>query len=362
MMTLTQLIDEPIMKYWDLPINASETQKAKREKALEGGEYLAAVKRDGAFYKFSKIDGVCKLQSRTVSTKDGNFVEKQDRVPRIMEELDKLPDGTVLIGEICFADRSKTSADIVSVMGCLPKKAIERQKGNPLEYYVFDILAYGGEIVAERKFEDRCRLMKKLSVNFEFNFVQFAKFYANDIPALISEWLTNGEEGAVLIKKDQPYHFGKRPAWSSIKIKQEILNTLDLVIMSYTAPSVKYTGKYPQSHNFWRNLKTGEMVEQNMYTEGGWEAITENFYFGYIGGLTLGAYKDGELVEVAVISNINDDVRAKAYADPQELIGTVVEVTAMQVDQARKSLRHAKLVRMRPDKAKEECQYHEIFS
>ena len=52
-----------------------------------------------------------------------------------------------------------------------------------------------------------------------------------DMEAEISRILKSGGEGAVLKKKDYPYTPGKRPAWSTIKVKQ--MDSIDLICTGF---------------------------------------------------------------------------------------------------------------------------------
>lgn len=348
------------MKYWSLPTNASENQKTKLQKAIRGTDYYALLKRDGAWYRFIKDGDELLLQSRTVSKKTGTFVEKQDRVPHIMEELNQLPDQTVVIGEIMYPDKNTNSAHIVSIMGCLPEKAVERQKNKKVHYYIFDILMYQGLPMDNQPAINRIKLIQKLSKEYQFKYVEFAEPVFEDIEEQIGVWLEEGEEGAVLMKKDKPYQPG-RTAWNTIKFKQSVKDNIDLVIMGFTPPIKNYTGKYPMSWSYWENLKTGEKVEGNYYHDGGYIPISEYYFHGLVGGFELGAYYGDKLISVGKVANLTDRLRLQATEDPDSLLGMVAEVSAMSVDVERRSLRHAKLVMIRKDKEAEECLYEEIF-
>jgi ATP-dependent DNA ligase len=349
------------MKYWSLPLKASDGQKKKLQEAVRGKNYYAVLKKDGAWYRFIKTNGELLLQSRTISKKTGQYVEKQDNVPHIIQELNQFPDGTVVVGEICFPDNSKISSDVVSIMGCLPAKAIERQKDNKIHYYIFDILAYNNFALNTLPAEKRMQMLQKLSKEYKFNYVSFAEPVFENLEEQIGIWLENGEEGAVLMHKSKPYSEGRSPAWDTIKFKQSLVDNLDLVIMGFTPPVTNYTGKYLQSWTYWKNLKTGEMVEGHYYGDGGYLPVSEYYFRGLIGGFELGAYYGDKLVSVGKVANLTDEIREDATKFPNKYLGTVVEVNAMSVDVERNSLRHAKLIKLRPDKNAKECLYNEIF-
>lgn len=361
-MKIQKYMDMEPMKYWSLPSKSSDNQKKKLAQLVRGQDYLALLKKDGAWYRFIKgEEGELLLQSRTISQKTGKYVEKQDNVPHIIEELNQLPENTVLIGEICFGDSNTISSDVITIMGCLPAKAISRQKERKLRYYVFDILMFDSIELDKQPAWKRLDMLQKIKQDYNFNYIDFAEPVKSNLEEQIAVWLENGEEGAVLLKKDRPYTPGRSPAWNTIKFKQSLIDTLDLVIMGFTPPVEDYTGKYLQSWTYWQNVRTGEIVEGHYYKDAGYKAISEYFFKGLIGGFELGAYYGDKLVPVGKVANLTDEIRHKATSSPDDFLGTVVEVDAMSIDLERKSLRHAKLVKLRPDKNAKECLYEEIF-
>jgi len=365
-MNIEQLRKLGAMKYWSLPAGSSEKQKKKFEDEIRGKNYIALKKRDGAWYRFSqttKDDQM--LQSRTISVKTKEPVEKQDNVPHIMEALSVLPENTVLLGEICYKNTSMTSPDVVSIMGCLPKKAVERQSVVKLHYYIFDVLFFAGEEIGCKSAEVRLELLKNIKENFVFpEFIEFAEPVYENIPNTIANWLADGDEGAVLLHKKKPYSYERvksAEAWTTMKVKQSVTDGIDLVIMSFTPSEKAYTGEYPQIWIYWENMRTGQLVEDKMWGKPGFTPVTEGYFKGQVGSMVLGAYYNDTLVQVGKVNNLTDAIRQDATDNPEKYIGRVVEVNAMSIDKERKSLRHAKLVRFRDDKVATECNYKDIF-
>lgn len=142
--------------YEPMLIHASTDIQLKQ--ACESGEYFGQIKKDGAFYQYIKgLNGKSYLFGRTLSKKTKVLTEKSANVPHIMSALDCLPNGTILIGEIYYP--GKTSKDVVSIMGCLPKKAIERQESSygEIHYYIHDILMYDGVNLVSSKTNNELR-------------------------------------------------------------------------------------------------------------------------------------------------------------------------------------------------------------
>ena len=363
-MNIDEFKDVEPMKYWSLAAGASDAQKKKLEKAIRGNEYYATLKRDGAWYKFIKDDNEFLLQSRTLSKKTGRYVEKQDNVPHIIEELNViLPDQTVVIGEIFSPIEGSISSDVISVMGCLPAKAISRQKDIKMRYYIFDILMYDGMDVHDQPAEKRIGLLQKIKKEKAnmVEHIEFAEPIFDDLEEQVGVWLENGEEGGVLMHRQKPYKFGRSPAWHTIKFKQSLASSIDLVITGFSPPVTDYTGKYVQGWTYWENMKTGKLEEGRYYADGGYRPVSEYYFKGMVGGFELAAYYGDKLIPVGKVANLTDELRAQATNHPEELLNTVVEVSAMSIDMERKSLRHAKLIKLRPDKDAKECLYSSIF-
>lgn len=360
--SIEEIKDLKPMSYWAFPPGSSANQKKKLTQAFEKN-YILTLKRDGALYRAVLTGDEKLLQSRTISKVTGEFVEKQDRVPEIMKALEVFPDNTIVMGEICFplSFGNTISSDVVSIMGCNADKAIARQELTPINFYIFDVLMYDGEVWYEKPYQKRIEKvqeMAKLAKGEER--LEFAEPIYKDLEMTVENYLTHGWEGGVLMKKDEPYKFEKRPAWTSIKIKQST-DTIDLVVMETTPPNKEYTGKYPSSHLYWENQKTGELIEGSFYTHGGYTAVSVNYFRKLPGGLKLGAYYGENLIEVCRIANLTDELRGILDADESSVIGQVVEVSAMMIDVEKKSLRHPKLIKIREDKNPEECKYSEIF-
>ena len=359
-MNISKLREEKPMLYWSLP--NGDNYKTKFKKALANENYILTKKVDGALYRYSKSCNDAILQSRTISRSTGVLVEKQDNVPAIMEALNVLPKDTILMGEICFKDPNLTSKDVISIMGCLPAKAIQRQKETPVSYYIFDVLAYNGVETHTLPYAKRMQVLKKIESSYDFSDnIIFAQPTTENIEETISQWLAQGFEGAILMHKDKPYLFDKRPAWNSIKVKQELAETLDLVIMEFSPPIKEYTGKYPQGWNYWENVKTGELEEGKLYSNGGYLPISEHYFYGRIGGFKLGAYQGDNLIPVCKVANLTNELREKVTNNPHDYIKKVVRVQAMSVDLQSRSLRHPKLIDFHPDKNDKECLYSDIF-
>lgn len=76
---------------------------------------------------------------------------------------------------------------------------------------------------------------------------------------------------------------------------------------------------------------------------------------GLVGALICSVYKGNEVLEIASVSGMTDDVRRSMTEDP-DLIGKIVEVE-FNGYAARGRLKHPRFVRFREDKNKEDCKW-----
>ena len=298
------------------------------------------------------------------------FVQKQDNVPHITEALiDYFPDETVVLGEVTYwNDNSKTSKDVTKIMGSLPKKAIQRQEdsGDFLYFYIFDVLMYDGEDVSGLAYEDRISILEKHNEeHLPSQYLPIATFYRPeeyDLEELTVNFLESGSEGVMLMKRDERYHWDKRPAWTSIKIKQETMETVDVVITGFVSPTKEFRGEHISEHIYWENVKTGERVEGRYYGQPGYLAVSKAYFYNWNVGFTYGAYYGKTVLEIGRVVNITDALKEDTAVNPEKYLGKVLELRAMSIDQEGRSLRHAVIERIRDDKPATDCKYEDIFN
>lgn len=317
---------------------------------------IGTIKKDGYWSQLIKDNNEVHLYSRTVSKKTGYYSDNIDKVPHIKDwAMNELPNGTCIIGEVYYPNG--TSKNVTSVLGALPEKAIERQKGEygKIHFYMHDILAYSGEdyvmnnMTYDYRYSNLCEhidiatpLIPELEV---------ARCYDNaylDLDKVTIDKLAAGEEGMVFRVENGLYAPGKRQPKVMFKIKQA-QNDIDFVITEVLPPEYLYTGKESETWEY--KDKEGNL-------------ITKAAYYGWAGALRLGAYdKAGNLVSIGrVSSGLTDNLKADFAANPEKYIGTVVEVNCMSLDKENKTFRHPYLSRLRPDKPAQDCKLEEIFS
>ena len=351
------------MRYWSIPASYSK-EKRKNEivNAIFSGDYYGALKVDGYYQRLIKDeDGECLMIARSKNVQ-GEAVNKIDWVPQLKEFMDTLPTGTVLLSE-CFLPGNEGSKNITSLLGCLKEKCIARQeKGQKLHFYIFDVCVLNGESFVKVGAKTRFQLLRDLSVKYTSPFVEWAVYYqGKELWEKLLEFLANDREGIVITRGDCPIYFKRTPAHMTIKVKKELQETLDVVIMGANPPTRLYNGKEIMSWRYWEDVATHQKYEDTLYKKysdgASIEPITKMYFLEGAGSLKIGAYKDGKLVQIGNLSGLEDEI----LLNWKNYIGKVIEITAMEVLKDSQGIRHPRFVGFREDKMPHECDWYRIF-
>lgn len=343
-------------------------------------------KKDGNFVQVMKQDQEVRIYMRTISRKDGLYVEKGDNVPLIKEWAEEyMPDNTTLLGELYLP--GKKSNDCTKILGALPEKAEFRQFysdkfGGPMYLYIFDCIRYGGESLINVSFADRFSKYVMKVDTIPCKYVSIAKtysrnpsdgmIYCDDYEEIIDKVFEKGGEGVVFKKLAYGYKPNKRPS-DCYKLK-EFVDSVDLIIMGLSDPEKEYKGKDVTNWRYWEYKDNIEKEPKRLlcscpleYLAGikdRYTPITKPYFYGWKNALILGAYNNnGELEEIGrVASGLTDEIREALAMSPDEYIGTVVQLSCMSLNPKDKTMRHPVFDCFRPDKNPEECKISEIFS
>lgn len=350
-----------IMKYYAPP--ASKDPAEAKQEAMDkvySGLWYGARKMDGVFSKFVKDeDGNMMLLMRN-RNKDGVFLDKIEYVPQFQSFFNTLPNGTCLLSEIYFPTH-EGSSEVTKILGCKLDKALERQnKGDKLNLYIFDVLAWDEQSFMNKRFIDRISYLNELSS--DNTYIHFAEYLnGSALWDMIQETLQNGGEGAVITEQSAKYQPGKRSKKITLKIKKEVSNTLDVFVIDKLPPARLSGTTAPETWMYWENTKTGEKYKGNMYKEYSTgdciEPVTKGYYYDWAGSLVFGAVnKDNKVIPVCSISGFTEEV----LSNYEKYKGVVAEITAMEVLDTG-GLRHPKFVRWHADKQPKDCKWEDIF-
>ena len=356
------------MKYWSFPASYSiEKRKEEVHSAIFGGEFIGALKVDGYYQRLVKDeDGNCFMIARSKNVK-GEAVNKIDWVPQLQGFMEALPNGTVLLSE-CYLPGKEGSKNITSLLGCLKDKCIARQeKGDFLHFYVFDVMAIDNHDYTKVPIEKRVEELKSLSENYRSDYVEYATYFeGEELWNKLQEYLASGREGIVISRKDCPVYFKRTPAHMTIKIKQELRETIDVIILGANAPTRMYGGKEILTWKYWENRVTGEKIQGELYKafcDGEpIDPITKAYFNGWAGSLIIGLYDAAadKVVPIGSVSGLTEEV----LQNWQSYKGKVLEVGGMQLmrDDNGKftGIRHPKALSWRMDKPARECTMDQV--
>lgn len=368
-------INAEAMRYWSWTASTpTEKRRTETRNMIFSGEYLGALKVDGYYERLIKDeDGNCFMVARSKNV-HGEATEKLAWVPQIHDFMAALPNGTVFLSE-CFLPGNEGSQKITSLLGCLKEKCIARQeKGQKLHFYIFDVMAYDGVDYTNTPFEVRVEYLHNIIHELQNKYLDTMDFivYANyhegvELWDKLQDFLAEGREGMVIMRKDAPVYFKRTPARVSLKIKKELKESIDCFFTGKAAaPSKSYNGKEIEHWKYWVDIETdkripiGEHYYEVYHENKPWMAVTKPYYNGWAGSLEIAVLRDGNEYPLGYISGLPDEVKQN-YKDYKH---TVVEIGAMQFDATTNRLRHGKILKFRTpdDKIWTDCSFEQLSS
>lgn len=357
-------------KYFAIPSNYSPERKAKEiTNHIMSDAYIGSLKKDGNMSRFVKQNGKMALQSRTKSKVTGTFTDKLAYVPHIIKSLEKLPDNTILIGELYY--HGGNSDKVGEILRCKADKAIARQNGEygKLYYYVHDCWMYGGKDMRQMPYEKRIKIVQQLVPQFNNEYIEMPTYVytPQDIKELISWAFEHDEEGLVLVRKDAIVEEGKRPAWKTIKVKRELDQEIDCFTTGkYKEATYLYEGKELEKWQYWEDTKHGELVFGeyfDRYTFGEpFVPVTKPFFYGWASSIELGWYNEnGEIEVIGYVSGVEDFIKKDIVENNNAYILRPCRVTAMEWTKDG-ALRHPKFKGFRDDIDATDCRKDKVFN
>lgn len=313
------------MRYWSMSSSLSpQEQREKVKEKLSLFPYYYAEKVDGNWSRAIITPEKSVLQTRGISKKTGTFGEIQDKVFWWDDVVNAFSDTTVLLGEVylsggidknvgsilrCDTEKAKSIQDIEYYYSArartnFSKKDIRDIEQNEfrnqwLRWYIFDVLYYEGECLMDKGIEIRSSYIPLVIEKINNSFISCAEYTQVDFSIFdkVSKIIERGGEGVVLYQGGIPYIPGKRgpSAFNTIKLKQTINEEIDCFITGIEPAIKSYTGKDIVSWPYWINVKTGEKLYGQYFSEyregiQNLEPITKGFFNGWPGAIICSVY------------------------------------------------------------------------
>jgi ATP-dependent DNA ligase len=177
-------------------------------------------------------------------------------------------------------------------------------------------------------------------------------------------YLADGREGMVIMRRDATVYNKRTPARISIKIKRELKETIDCIVIGANPPTKLYNGKSIETWQYWVNDITDERLELKShykeYKEGApIVPVTKNYYLKMAGSFRLGLLDhDGMVRRYGDLSGLTEEM----LTNWRDYLNVVVEVGGMMLDSATRTIRHPKLIRIREDKEPYDCTEDQLIN
>lgn len=330
-------------KYWSFPASYSrEKRELELEHMINSGNWYYQLKTDGNYSAFiCDFDGDKRIISRGISKVTGEYGRLEDKLfffeavaaafnkpTRIMGEIyyDKGIDRQV--GSVLRADAIK-SKSIQSFeyyqeaqknykFSAKDRRDIENNEfvGQPLKWRIFDVWYYDGKNLMNTPWIERQKYLVEIEKRINHPLVTSVhshlmdeKFYDN-----LADIFANGGEGVVCYREDGLPEPGKRTAHKTLKVKTEIENFIDCFITAIEPPIKNYTGKDIGHWQFWENLRTGEKMYGDYFSEYQLGTplvpVTKGYYYNWPGAIYVSVYdQNHNIMPLCKVSGLTEDFK-----------------------------------------------------
>lgn len=350
---LEKYLTLPMQLYYDCPDKSNPRINLIKDNAEN--LYVASEKHDGEASMIIKINNTVHIRSRNISVKTKQYGDYTPKLPHIVEEVQKFPDNTVILAELCLnngsnrANREAMSTDVGSILRSLKDLAItKQQKYGKIVAVVFDCLMYNNRELINEPYETRMQIILNhfpSEYSITPDYVYHTEFCTQDFKAFFDKVIALQGEGLVCVKKDYPYSPGKRTAWQTLKWKKHT-QSYDLKIIGTEDYTQVYTGKQIDKWQFFidANGNKVKITPPNTHTD--YTPVTKGWFYGWKAAIICEYNKN----TIRCSSGLTDDDHAQLAEDyMQEYIANGVlfaEVSGME-NASKGRLRHPIVIRLR---------------
>src|SRR5688572_27404815 len=287
-------------------------------------QWLYELKLDGYRAIAFKRDGSVHLRSRN----DNDF---SARYPAVVKGLAKLPDDTVIDGEvIAFDQDGRPSFNALQNYGSAPA---------PVVYYVFDLMMLAGRDVMREPLETRRQLLERKVLPKLAEPVRYAAPLKASLPVLVESVKAQGFEGLVAKRRDSIYESGLRSgAWMKMRVNRG----QEFVIGGYTRGTKTFDALVFGYYQ-------GKQLIYVARTRNGFTPVTRAQLFKKFKGLEIDECPFSNLLE-ARSGRWGQGLTKAKMADCQWLKPVLVGQFEFLEWTGENHLRHSKFIALREDK------------
>ncbi len=180
--------------------------RVRTDSLPSGEQWLYELKLDGYRVIAFKRNGAVHLRSRN----DNDF---NTRYPGVVAALARLPDNTVIDGEVvAFDPEGRPSFNALQNYG---------SASAPVVYYVFDVMVLAGQNVMREPLQKRRERLEKTVLPKLPEPVRYSAPLDADLPVLIQSVKAHGFEGLVAKRRNSVYEAGLRSgAWMKMRVNR----------------------------------------------------------------------------------------------------------------------------------------------
>ena len=395
------LRDIEVERYWYMPASyTKERRELEIDKMIMSGNYAFQLKTDGNYGALvCDFDGEKMLLGRGISKVSGTYTHYEDNVFFFDAFAATFNKPTRLIGEI-YLDGG-IDRHVGSILRAKPLKALciqdknfylETSKihkftakdrrdiegneffGNKLKYRIFDCLYFNGEDLMSSPWIERQKYVKLAAEQLNNPLISYVPYFEMDdtFRDKLGEILSNGGEGVVCYLKNGKPEPGARTAHKTCKVKQEIESKIDCFIIG-TEPATKdYTGKELEHWQFWENIRTGEKLIGDYYTEyrlgDTLTPITQGYYNNWPGAINVGVYDHThKIIPLCKVAGLTEEFKEELRDNFNEWYMCPLTIGGMMISTANSngipSVRHPYLSSIRKgDISADDCTLAKIYN
>lgn len=388
-----------VEKYWSFPAAYThEKRQVELQHMIESGHYYYQLKTDGNYGAFvCDFDGQKMLLSRGISKTTNDYGHLEDKLFFFDAVASTFNKPTRLIGEVWLENGIDRNVGSVLRASTLKSRSIQDNdyyneikstahftakdkrdietnefRGKKLKWRVFDCWYYDGIDLLNTPWIERQKYAAEAVQRINHPLVTYVSYkpmtehFFDELGAIFA----SGGEGVVCYKDSGIPEPGARTAHKTLKVKQEIENSIDCFIIGLISCEKAYQGGDLPNWDLWENKRTGELVRGQYYEEyqrgAPYEPISRNYFFNYPGAISVGVYDNNhQIVPLCNVAGLTDDFKTQLrdnfsawYMCPLSIGGMMISTASEAV-----SIRHPHLLAIRKGDIKvEDCTLDKILN